>query len=315
MATVQYAGTGCDGDLLAVYEELAPNGNVTFRCAGDGKVWLVLPKRVVPNTNPDPRPGGGYGKFTKQQVLTAGTDLLGNELLNRSAGFTYRDVIAVVPPLRLFQNTACWVGSRGAAVDATFDCGTAMAHTCSDVIGTGAPSLDLLLDPATRSRFAKTFELEGLVGGWLPVAVMGFPAVTAPSARQQPGNLTAATSTAEAGQYWEMTIVPVPEGTGNEQPVMLRFLCPRCGPGGSPAVHYFDTFAYTGISCNGTALDDCGYAGEFFTTLLDVHFFWQRTWADEGAMTLALPGADGAVLLDQARHALVLDMITRNNVW
>ena len=48
-------------------------------------------------------------------------------------------------------------------------------------------------------------------------------------------------STHGGGAYWEMSVVPVPEGNGNEQPAYIRFLKP--GPNNTHEAVYFDTFA------------------------------------------------------------------------
>lgn len=43
--------------------------------------------------------------------------------------------------------------------------------------------------------------------------------------------------------------------------------------------------------------------------------YWDSTWSREGLLELSLPGADGALLVDQSRHSLLRDMITRVDTW
>ena len=60
-------------------------------------------------------------------MLSAPDDLLGNTLLGihgrpqRSAELSYTEVRGYAPPLKKFQNTHVFTGSREAAVDLTFD--------------------------------------------------------------------------------------------------------------------------------------------------------------------------------------------------
>jgi hypothetical protein len=57
-------------------------------------------------------------------------------------------------------------------------------------------------------------------------------------------------------------VIPVPEGTGNEQPVYIRFLKP--GPNNTHEAIYFNTFAYGGLRCHGSSLAACGKSPVFF---------------------------------------------------
>jgi hypothetical protein len=298
----------CIGGSVVACENMAaagPNSTIEFWCgagaSASSKPWLIVARRAEWNTN---RWNQSYGGHTIQQVLSAPGDILGNTLLGihgqpaRSCELTYDEVRGYAPPLRLFQNTHVFTGSRGAAVDVTFDDSTALAHHCSDVMSTGLPSLDLLMNAsinhetaqAERAKWSATFEWEGLVGGFLPILLMGFP------------------STHIDGVYWEMSVVPVPEGTGNEQPVWIRFLKP--GPNNTHEAIYFDTFAYDGLRCHGASLADCGMARGYYSAILDQHFYWENTWLQEGAMSLGLPGqntgTDGQLLRDHALHAIVL---------
>eukprot|EP01043_Picozoa_sp_COSAG02_P023640 COSAG02_NODE_1268_length_13537_cov_14.243637_4_plen_357_part_00 len=296
----------CTGGSVIACENMAaagPNSTIEFHCDTEtsGKPWLTLARRAEWNNN---RWNLSYGGHSIQQVLSAPDDMLGNTLLGingypaRSCELTYGEVRGYAPPLRLFQNTHVFTGSRSAAVDVTFDDSTALAHHCSDVMGTGLPSLDVLMNAsinheaaqAERAKWSSSFEWEGLIGGFLPILLMGFPSIHI------------------EGAYWEMSVVPVPDGTGNEQPVWIRFLKP--GPNNTHEAIYFDTFAYDGLRCHGSSLADCGMAGDYYSAILDQHFYWEKTWLQEGAMSLVLPGektgTDGHLLRDHALHAIVL---------
>eukprot|EP00966_Prymnesium_polylepis_P327047 7382913-Prymnesium_polylepis.2 len=118
-----------------------------------------------------------------------------------------------------------------------------------------------------------------------------------------------------------MSVVPKANHTGFEQPVFFRFLQANASAVAGrarPGTLYFDTFYYVPSWCD-SALADCVGASYYYTALLDAHFFWQRTWEAEQPMELELPARDdtsGALLAAQAKHALVLDMITRHEtVW
>ena len=306
-ARAGYPARCSSGSVVACenMDAAGPNGTLEFRCdtdASSSKPWLLLARRAEWNTNVNGNLS--YGGHTIQTVLSAPDDILGNTLLGangrpaRSRELTYDEVRGYAPPLRLFQNTHVFTGSRGAAVDVTFDSSTALAHHCSDVMGSGLPSLDLLMNAsinheagqAERTKWSSTFEWEGLIGGSLPILLMGFP------------------STHTEGDFWEMSVVPVPEGTGNEQPVWIRFLKP--GPNNTHEAVYFDTFAYDGLRCHGASLADCGMARDYYSAILDQHFYWENTWLQEGAISLKLPGqntgTDGQLLRDHALHAIVL---------
>lgn len=49
---------------------------------------------------------------------------------------------------------------------------------------------------------------------------------------------------------------------------------------------YFDSMTYVPSKCTGDPFDDavagCDAPGNYFAVLLDNHFYWQDTWAEEG---------------------------------
>lgn len=96
---------------------------------------------------------------------------------------------------------------------------------------------------------------------------------------------------------WEMMVVPVANNTGHEQPAFFRFMqVNRSAAQGksSPAAVYFNTFAYVPSWCASDALADCDAPSHFYTEVLNNHFFWQRTWANEPRMLrLRLPSRPG----------------------
>ena len=124
--------------------------------------------------------------------------------------------------------------------------------------------------------------------------------------------------------FWEMSIVPqqrLPglQDTGKEQPTFFRFV-QTVNKTATQAV-YFDSFAYIPSWCASDTLADCDAPSNFYSAMLDTHFFWKGTFEQEHAMRLDLPrrpdDTDGVLLAAQASHALVLDMITRtgHNMW
>ena len=157
------------------------------------------------------------------------------------------------------------------------------------------------------------FDGEGLLGGDLPIIVLDFPLVN------------------KNDSLWEMTVVPQANNTGREQPVFIRFIHVNASAAkgdARPSTLYFDSYEYNpSLGCplgsqnpKTLAPDGCASPADFYTAILDQHFFWQRTWEAEGRMRLDLPSrpadTDGALLSAQASHGLVLDMITRSDsVW
>ena len=113
-----------------------------------------------------------------------------------------------------------------------------------------------------------------------------------------------------------MTAVPKAENDGNhEQAVFFRFQrVVRESPGGPLSLGksiYFETYQY--VAGAFTAEPE-----HFFDALQEQRDYWDRTWAAEGIMRVQLPsvpGTDGKVLLDQAKHGFVRDMITRTELW
>ena len=53
---------------------------------------------------------------------------------------------------------------------------------------------------------------------------------------------------------------------------------------------------------------------DFYVLLAQQHLYWEETFRSEGAATFELPGEAGALLVDQAKHSLIKDMITRLQV-
>eukprot|EP00966_Prymnesium_polylepis_P327046 7382913-Prymnesium_polylepis.1 len=117
---------------LDVCEDLSAglNGSITFAPVGAAAAGfpLVLSKQAFSNRpidGDDDRYFGG--KLTKEQVLNASTDLMGNALLGihghpeRSAPPTLAEVSAAIPPLRSIREARLWTATRGSGRDATFD--------------------------------------------------------------------------------------------------------------------------------------------------------------------------------------------------
>jgi len=204
-----------------------------------------------------------------------------------------------------------------------------------------------------------SFESEGLLGDTLPIPVLHFPVSTSyidvseekahvesrlrdaikerryEAAAQdlqqlkeldQEGeldNTTATTLIQSEDGFWEMSVVPVANGTGFEQPVFFRFLQVNSSVLSGktePGVLYFDTFEYVPSFCpTSETMAGCVSSLRYYSAILDVHFFWERTWEEEGVMKLFLPAredTDGGLLVKQAVHSILVDMTTRTGgIW
>eukprot|EP00440_Ansanella_granifera_P019137 gb/GFBE01020791.1/.p1 GENE.gb/GFBE01020791.1/~~gb/GFBE01020791.1/.p1 ORF type:complete len:845 (+),score=132.62 gb/GFBE01020791.1/:1-2535(+) len=291
-------------DLLVCEDVRSPNGSVTFQLANGSSLApfpLTLQKRVYPNYAAE---GEKYLNWSKAEVLAAKTDLLGNWLLGVHGNpprdeVTWDAVKKAMPPLRQFNGGRVWTANRESGRDAAF----ALDGT-NHIGGTPDPSDAARYLPGLKSSF---FNFEGLIGGSLPIPLLNFPVA--------PVN-------GEPTMFWEMSVVPVAEGTGFQQPVFIRFLQVNASAQAgraAPGTLYFDTFAYQPSACATEDLAGCSPARGYFAAMLDVHFFWERTWEQENRMRLALPqraDTDGGLLTLQAEHSLVLDMITRSvGIW
>ena len=329
MAHLNYSqAAGAPPVRLAACEDLrGRSGSLVFVAAAAGTstaaggLWpLTLEKRVefmgMDNATEDK-----YLSFTKEQVMSSPTDLLGNSLLGihghppRDTEPTLREVQAAIPPIRSISSARICTANRESGRDACFK-EDGSAPTWS---GTPDPATISSGDPAQKSGEMRIprpksliFDGEGLLGGDLPIIVLNFPLANSSDA------------------LWEMTVVPQPNNTGREQPIFMRFIHVNASAAkgqARPASLYFDTYEYNpSLGCpmgsedpRTLAPDGCANPADFYTAILDQHFFWERTWEQDGRMMLSLPntsGTDGTLLALQASHGLVLDMITRSDtVW
>ena len=116
--------------------------------------------------------------------------------------------------------------------------------------------------------------------------------------------------------YWEVTAVPKAENDGNhELAVFYRFqqvlVDGSSGKLSLGTAVYFETYQY--VAGAFTAEPQ-----HFFDAMLAQRKYWDSTWKAEGLMRVNLPmggATDGSMLLDQAHHGLVKDMITRLDTW
>ena len=119
-----------------------------------------------------------------------------------------------------------------------------------------------------------------------------------------------------SSNFWEFTAVPKAENDGNhELAVFYRFqqilVDNSTGNLSLGKAVYFETYQY--VAGAFTAEPQ-----HFFDAMLEQRTYWDRTWAAEGLMRVSLPkggATDGSMLLDQAHHGLVKDMITRLGTW
>ena len=313
---------------------------------------LTLSKRVE-YVAYDPSTDDNYLGWTKHEIMTNATDLLGNFLLGlhghppRAHEASLREVSSAIPPIRTINAARICTANRESGRDACFDekgAAPTWSGTPDPATVSGDPSSDGQL--ANEMRIPRPasleFDGEGLLGGDLPIIVLDFP----------PSNAS--------DSLWEMTVVPQANDTGREQPVFIRFLHVNSSAArgdARPSTLYFDSYEYSLrqvllsrhpfdkcwpcleiCRCDGClnhrynpslgcplgsenpqtlAPDGCASPVHFYTAILDQHLFWTQTWAEEGRMSLHLPSrpqdTDGELLSRQASHGLVLDMITRSD--
>ena len=292
--------------LLTVCEDLrTANGSMTFFAAasyrnddGNGIFPLTLAKAVVPMEQDRET---YLDNMTKMSVLNATTDIMGNKLLGvhgnpkRAAEATLAEIYTAIPPLRSVNGARVWTANRGSGVDASLDARASNR-------GAGSPDTSLIKEvlPGINVSTTSHFVAEGLLGGDLPLLLLGF-AVNDDMA------------------FYEEAVAPQQRDTGKEQPVFFRFLQVNKSVAASegkaaPGTLYFDTYTYVPSMCEADTLAGCDAASDFFGAVLDTHFFWSNTWEVEHRMELALPSrsdTNGTLLATQATHALVLDMIVR----
>ena len=216
------SGGGSNTVLLLACEDLrTPSGAITFvlptaatpatpatsaaaMAAAAALFPLTLRKRVASN-----QPVGGdddaYLNYTKAEVLAAPTDVLGEALLGGSGDDpSLAAVAAAVPPLRSFNGARVWVANRDSMRDASFD-----GSGANGGAGTPSPAQANALLPGYGGG---GFTAEGTIGEALPLLLLNFPT-----------DKSMSTGGAN-GSFYEMAVVPVPNGTGLEQPVFVRFL-------------------------------------------------------------------------------------------
>jgi len=119
----------CDKSHICFQDLRSSSGTIIFVSADDDveAFPLTLEKRVYFNDAPAANP---FLNFTKEDVLNASTDLMGNKLLGIHGNpFTgepsWDDVASVLPPLRkigaFYPGARVWVANRESGRDITFD--------------------------------------------------------------------------------------------------------------------------------------------------------------------------------------------------
>ena len=166
-------------NLLACEDLSTPNGSITFvpapgqaaPRADEEHEAITLPKRVYSNTVE--HDDVYLGNMTKQQVIGATTDIMGNLLLGihgnppRPAEPTLHEVQGAIPPIRLINGARVWTANRFSAVDATFD-----PTGSNNGAGTPSPAEVMRVLPGAASP---NFDQEGLIGDELPILLLNFP--------------------------------------------------------------------------------------------------------------------------------------------
>jgi hypothetical protein len=242
---------------------------------------------------------------------------------------TWALVADAVPPIRK-TGTRAFVGSRSSVADSTFtDAG-------EDAAGYGFPpplsyvfNLTNIAEGGTpitdRNQYINQSEMaEGLVGGDLPVVIFYYPVL--PTSKYLPQDVPANSS-----RYWTMIANPAPDMKGSrEQTVWFRFvqiecagaaMAPPCKMVGKP--QYWDTYWWSRVPAGGdtaaTGPAQAANSSGFYATLLENRRWWGAELASEGMMELELPSlktsTNGTWLLTQARHNIVLSMVTKHDTW
>ena len=171
---------------LDVCEDIASglNGSISFIPVSRMAEGFPLTLSKLTFSN---QPNGGddnayLHNLTKQEVIDAPTDLMGNILLGIHGNPsreppTLAEVASAIPPIRSIKDARLWTATRGSGRDATFD--ESMANMAS---GTPSPAQAASVLPGLAST---QFDYEGLLGGTLPVLLVGFPVKTQQAAGVQ----------------------------------------------------------------------------------------------------------------------------------
>eukprot|EP01051_Picozoa_sp_SAG22_P007445 SAG22_NODE_525_length_9470_cov_21.475936_1_plen_658_part_00 len=274
------------------------NGSLTFlavdRLTGAAGATIArLEKRLYAQTTQPTFAGLNMSAASRALDDAIGKALLRAAAADGNRSVSYDEVLAALPPIISgwgdkpnfgYAGQHTFTGSRQASVDLVFD----HKGDCGQWTGFPRPLTVIpdKLDPQDVS--------EGLLGGELPILVWSFGVLVPDGADGSAGS---------AACRWEMTVAPVADVGGNhEQPAFFRFI-KLCGAAASGAPLYFDTNIYTP--------DYSPPAEDYYATILGQRQYWDDTWEREGLVGLQLPGQDGALLVDQLRHSLLRDMITR----
>ena len=186
MANFSYTAPGAASKVhLIVCEDLSSaNGSITFVLSGANQQqqqpWpLVLHKSVSP-IEPHGNSSDYYLNYSKTAVLSAPSDVLGNQLLGihghppRISEPSLAEVMSAVPPTRAFGNSfdpkdtvRVWTANRESGKDVTFD-----PSGSGGASGTPIPAQVMKQLPGPTSP---QFDAEGLLGGDLPILLLGFP--------------------------------------------------------------------------------------------------------------------------------------------
>jgi hypothetical protein len=271
-----------------------------------------------------------YLGLGKKNVTTAKVDLLGITMLSRPE-ITWNLVADAVPIMKSIGVRA-FVGSRSSSADSTFnDQGEdasqygfppplAYVFNLTNIAEGGIPI-------KTRNGYINQSGMaEGLVGDGLPVVIFYFPVLPKEKNKYLPDDVPANSS-----RYWTMIANPNPDMEGSrEQQVWFQFkqvecagleMRPPCRMIGSP--QYWDTYWWSSVPANGNTsttgpLVPANSSG-FYATLLKNRRWWSNELDSEGIMELDLPSTgtstNGTWLSIQARHNLILSMITKHDTW
>jgi hypothetical protein len=296
-----------------------------------------------------------YLGLGKRNVTSSKMDLLGMAMLSHSditwdlvAGAVpvikgacplSHVVMLPTPATRILTKRTCtgvgvrtFVGSRSSSVDTTFsDQGEDASHYGFPAAFSYVFNLTNIADGGTpltsRDQYINQSAMaEGLVGGDLPIVVFYYPVLPKPKNSCLPAHVPANSS-----RYWTMVASPTPDMRGSrEQQVWFRFeqvecaglaMRPPCKMVGAP--QYWDTYwwsrAPAGADTSATGPAQPANASGFYASLIANRRWWRNEFRSEGTMELELPSTktstNGTWLTIQARHNLILSMITKEDTW
>lgn len=285
---VLMACTDLDGERVAVFEqhpaeeELSQVTGPTGATTGCSQPWrlayvgpegtrLELTKSLVA-TRVDEE--GCYGENTKRMVRASRHDVLRKQLLATDGDPTREQVANLFPPIRRARPGGAEIPHTFVGSPESYDVVPVFYNpvTAKPRVQPLAVSVEMLAAIESETLY------EGLVGGWLPAALLGYPV--------------------DGVTRWESLTFGVPSPPSPHlQPVWYRYM--KITRGDVVEAHYFDSeLPYP--------LNDEPSAGDFYRALAHLYAYWHDRLA--GGMRVEAPEE---WVPEFCLHSMALEMITR----